>query len=48
VNYRLISFMKIDAKILLKCWQIELKNISEKSYNLMLLVSSQGCSDGSI
>jgi hypothetical protein len=42
------NLLNIDAKILnLKKWQIECNNISEKSFTMIKLVSSQGFRDGS-
>jgi hypothetical protein len=46
-NYRSISLMNTDAKILIKYWQTEFNNMSKRSYSMTKSVSFQGCKDGS-
>ena len=45
-NFRPISLMNIDTKILKKYWQTTSSNTLKTSYSLIKLVSSQGCKDG--
>jgi hypothetical protein len=46
-NYRPISLMNTNAKILNIKWHTESNSISERSYTMTKLASSQGCRDGS-
>jgi hypothetical protein len=45
-NYRLISLMNMDAKILKKIMQTESSNTSERSYTMTKLASPHGCRGG--
>ena len=47
-DFRPISLMNIDAKILKKYWQTTCSNMLNRSYTMIKWDSSQGCKDGKI